>query len=366
MRILSVVESFAHGGAETVLVDLALGLRQHEHRVIHFSRANAIAAHGPFLDALAAGGVPCADVHWGDLNSAGTRRHALGAFEPDVVLFHWWGKDPWLPWIREAARRLGRRPAFVVVLHHAERLAAPGYDHYVLVSPSQLPQVQHVPPARISIVPNGVDLARFARTVRPRPAAGGPFVIGRLSGLRAGKIPPDWIRIAASFPVPDAHFVIAGEGALRRVLEQDVRALGLERRFTLPGYVSREAVPGLLASFDVFCYVTSTAVECHPLVLLEALAAGVPIVAEARGGIPDVVVDGVNGLLAESPADVGHHLRALRDDPALHARLAAGATRTAPRFRLGRQLEAYERLIGAVGSAGPASVAVAGREARRA
>jgi glycosyltransferase involved in cell wall biosynthesis len=67
-----------------------------------------------------------------------------------------------------------------------------------------------------------------------------------------GKIPPDWIRTAASYPVPDAHFVIAGEGALRPVLEQEVRELGLGARFTLPGYVSREEVPALLTSFDVF------------------------------------------------------------------------------------------------------------------
>lgn len=366
MRILSVIESFAHGGAETVLVDLALGLTRHEHRVVHFSRANAIAAHGPFLTALAVRGVPCVDAPWSSLNSAGARRQVLGSFEPDVVLFHWWGKDPWLPWIREANSRSGPRPSFVVVLHHAGIPAALGYDHYVLVSPSQRPQVAHLPRAKISIVPNGVDLSRFAGTVRHRPPGGGPFVVGRLSGLRAGKIPPDWIRTAASFPVPDAHFVIAGEGALRRALEQEVRALGLEARFTLPGYVSRGAVPGLLASFDVFCYVTSTAVECHPLVLLEALAAGVPIVAEARGGIPDIVADRVNGLLAESPGDVGRHLRALRDDPAFCAQLAAGATRTAPRFRVEQQLEAYERLIGGVGAVAPASMQAAGREAHHA
>jgi glycosyltransferase involved in cell wall biosynthesis len=366
MRILSVIESFAQGGAETVLVDLALGLTRHEHRVVHFSRANAITAHGPCLTALAAHGVQCVDAHWSSLNAAGPRHEVLGPFEPEVVLFHWWGKDPWMPWIREAIAHSGPRPGFVLVLHHAGVPVARGYDHYVLVSPSQLPQVAHVPRAQVSIVPNGVDLSRFAGTARPRPPSNGPFVVGRLSSLRAGKIPPDWIRTAASFPLADTRFVIAGEGALRRVLEEEVRALGLENRFTLPGHVSRETVPALLASFDVFCYVTSTAVECHPLVLLEALAAGVPIVAEARGGIPDIVAHGVNGLLAGSASDVGRQVRALRDDPALRARLAAGAARTAPRFRAERQLEAYERLIERVRAVGGTRRHAAGHGACRA
>ena len=353
MKILSVIESLAHGGAETVLVGLALGLTRHEHQVVHFSGANAIVAHHPFLGALAHRRVPCVDAHWTALNTVAGRREVLGTLVPDVVLFHWWGKDPWLPWVREATRGPGPRPSFVVVLHHAGIPAAPGYDQYVLVSPSQLPQVEHVPRDQISIVRNGVDLSRFARARCPRPP-GGPFVIGRLSGLRAGKIPTDWIRTAASYPVPDARFVIAGDGPLRPLLVQEVRALGLEARFTLPGYVRRDDVPALLATFDVFCYVTSAAVECHPLVLLEALAAGVPIVAEARGGIPDIVIDGVNGLLVGAAGDVGRHLQALREDPTLRAHLAAGAARSATRYAMERQLEGYERVLQGIGAVGPA------------
>jgi glycosyltransferase involved in cell wall biosynthesis len=104
-----------------------------------------------------------------------------------------------------------------------------------------------------------------------------------------------------------------------------------------------------LKRFDVFCHVTSTAVECHPLALLEALAAGVPIVAEARGGIPEVVTHGVNGLLASTPGEIGDHLRLLRRDEVLRKRLSMGARGTAARFSLQRQLEAYRRLLAEIG-----------------
>ena len=123
------------------------------------------------------------------------------------------------------------------------------------------------------------------------------------------------------------------------------RRSALEDHFELPGYVERERVPALLEGFDVFCHVTSTAVESHPLALLEALAAGVPIVAESRGGIPEIVTHGVNGLLASSTHEIGDHLHALRRDDALREHLSLGARRTAPKFSLARQLAAYRRLL---------------------
>lgn len=344
MRILSVIGSLAHGGAETVLVELVRGLGGHEHRVLHFSAINDIVADRGLVDALASSGVTCLDADWRCLASMTTVQTVLGDFTPDVVLFHWWGQDPWRPWVDESRGRsaTGRRPHFVAVLHHADLRPAPIYDHYALVSDSQRAQVAEVPAARIRVIPNGVDPARF-NPVRSR--TDGTMRVGRISSLRPGKIPGDWVRTAAGYELPDARFVIAGEGAMRPALLADVQALGLERQFTLPGHVPRPDVPRLLQGFDVFCYVTSTAVESCPLALLEALAAGVPIVAEARGGIPEIVRPGVNGLLAGSADEVGEHLHTLGRDPALRRRLAAGARRSAEAFTLARQLAAYERLL---------------------
>ena len=345
MKILSVIDSLGHGGAETVLMDLVAGLREHEHRVVHFSRANRLTAHPQFIAALARRGVDVHDAHWTVLGTARGRREVLGGFAPDVVLFHWWGNDPWRGWVAELQDvPRARRPSLVFVMHHAEYVAPSGYDRYVLVSESQRPQVAHVEPHRVLLIPNGIDARRFGRRA-PRRPPGTPMTVGRISSLRGGKIGVDWIDAVDAFAVPDTRFVVAGEGPLRAALARRAVELGCDDRISFPGYVARADVPDTLGTFDVFCYTTSTALECHPLALLEALAAGVPVVAEARGGVPGVVRHGVNGLLADSVEQVGEHLHRLRRDDVLRERLARGARASAPRFSHARQLAAYRALL---------------------
>lgn len=344
MKILSVIETLGHGGAETVLITLALNLREHEHRVVHASRANGVVPHASFLAALERRRIRAIDTHWSVLGYRRGRAEVLAGFRPDVVLFHWWGNDPWRRWIAAMADvPPARRPCFVLVLHHAGIPAPRGYDHYVLVSETQREQVAHAPAERVQVIPNGIEVRRYRR--RRTPRASDEMVVGRVSSLRGGKIPADWIDTAASFGLRNTRFVIAGDGTLRSALQQRVAALGHEERFTFPGYVPRFQVADVLERFDVFCYATSTAVECHPLALVEALAAGVPVVAEARGGIPEIVTHGVNGLLATSPSELGDHLHALRRDGALRDRLVHGARASAGRFSVARQLASYRALL---------------------
>lgn len=343
MRVLSVIETLMHGGAETVLVELVTKLPAHDHRVIHFSTAHQATVHPWIATALADASVQCVDVHWEVLQEEASREGLLADFDPDVVIYHWWGQDTLGAWRQAAARSRSKRPWFLTVLHRSGLPAPEGFDAYVLVTPTQRPQVAHVAFDRVHVIPNGVDLSRFA-SLPPRTGAE-RFTIGRLSGLRSGKIPIDWVRTAAAYGLSGARFVIAGDGPLRPAMQAEIRELGLEEQFHLPGYVSRQDVPQLLSTFDVFCYVTSTAVECHPLALLEACAAGVPIVAEDRGGIPDIVSDGINGLLASATRDIGACLHLLQRDTALRQSLADGARRTAERYSLDRQLDAYTRLL---------------------
>jgi glycosyltransferase involved in cell wall biosynthesis len=348
VKILSVIEAFGHGGAQTVLLDVVLSLREHEHRVVHFSHANGIAAEATFVEKLRAAGIECVDTHWDSLREEAPRARLLADFRPDVVMFHWWGKDPWMPWVM--ARR-ARAPIFMCVMHHAVFPARAGYDRYVVVSRNQLPQVAHIEPDRVEMIPNGIDLARFPlRTNRRDDSidAQRHFVIGRLSEMREGKIPSDWIRTIAQYRLENTRFVIAGDGALLPPLREMASALNLDEQVSFPGYIARDKVPALLASFDVFCYVTSSALECCPLAILEAMASGLPIVAEARGGIPEIVVDGVNGLLAHSMEEIGNHLRRLRDDRVLRERLGRGARATAERFSLENQLGSYRELLATV------------------
>jgi len=348
LRILSIASSLSHGGAETVLVDLTLGLSEHEHRVVHSTATRGAAPHFPFLRRLTRAGVRCDDISFDALATPRGRREILGDFRPDVVFFHWWGRDCVRRWVDgEGKEALTRRPSFVCVLHNARIPAPSGYDHYVVVTRTQMGQVPSVSDTRVHLIHNGVDLARFRACARPTRAKR-RMVVGRLSRLSDDKIPVDWLRTAAAYALPQTCFVVAGDGPLLATLRADVARLGLGGQFELPGYVARGRVPALLERFDVFCHVTSTAVECQPLALLEALAAGVPIVAEERGGIPEIVTHGANGLLASTPEQIGDHLHALRRDGNLRKRLSTGARRTAQRFSLQGQLNAYRRLLVAI------------------
>jgi|GEM_PF-1329439 len=342
MNILSVSETFAHGGAETVLTNLVLSLSEHQHRFLHFSTANNRVPHQPFLAALTNAGVKIFDRHWSALNDPITQQEVFGETPPDVILFHWWGRDPWRSFVNNVDRTATRRPRLVLILHHAEIPAPAGYDQYVLVADFQRDQVSHITPENIAVIPNGIELSHFNRV----PSKGGNgFVIGRLSNLRPGKIPEDWVRKAIDFQVPGATFVIAGDGLLRTVLEQEVQQFGATELFSFPGYIPSDQVPRLLGTFNVFCYATGAAIECCPLALLESLAAGVPIVAEMRGGIPEIVEHNRNGLLADSPLEMGLHLRALAADPDRLFDLARGAKISAQRFSMQRQVDAFRKIL---------------------
>jgi glycosyltransferase involved in cell wall biosynthesis len=105
-------------------------------------------------------------------------------------------------------------------------------------------------------------------------------------------------------------------------------------------------VPPFLSGLDVLCHaVDAETLDCNPIAVLEALAAGVPVVAERRGGLPELVEHGVNGLLADDPEEVGELLGQLSRNRALVRRLAAGARASAARFDRATQLSAYAELI---------------------
>jgi glycosyltransferase involved in cell wall biosynthesis len=129
-----------------------------------------------------------------------------------------------------------------------------------------------------------------------------------------------------------------------------VQALGLAGEVLFPGTV-RDGPDWILAA-DVV--VLSSASEGTPIALLEAMALGRPVVSTAVGGVPDVVEDGVTGLLVpveQGPAGIGRALARLAGDPALRGRLGAAGAATVPgRFSAERLVAGtaglYERILG--------------------
>jgi len=137
--------------------------------------------------------------------------------------------------------------------------------------------------------------------------------------------------------IPDARFIILGEGELRQHLEHLVKEHALEKHVLLPGF--RTDVIGCIKGFDLF--VMSSVTEGLGTSLLDAMACARPIVATNAGGIPEIIEDGVTGLIVpprDSHALADAIVRALNDD-ALRRRLAdAGFARVRERFTVERMV----------------------------
>jgi glycosyltransferase involved in cell wall biosynthesis len=175
-----------------------------------------------------------------------------------------------------------------------------------------------------------VDPARIEVLVNPVPAPGhveaadvGPrtFVyVGRLSHQKG--LP---VLLEALSAVPDANLELVGDGPDRTALEQQVVSLGLGERVRFLGMLPREEALARLAGARAA--VLASVWENLPHAAVEALSVGTPVVATAVGGVPEVVLDGENGLLVprNDPAALAGALRSLLTDDELRARLAAGA-----------------------------------------
>jgi len=137
--------------------------------------------------------------------------------------------------------------------------------------------------------------------------------------------------------VPDARFIILGEGELREHLEKQVHQHHLEKHVLLPGF--RTDVLGCIKGFDLF--VMSSVTEGLGTSLLDAMACGRPIVATRAGGIPEIVEDGVNGTLVP-PRDAASLaaaiVRALQDDGWRRRTGEAGLARVRERFTVDRMV----------------------------
>ncbi|MGL4555658.1 MAG: glycosyltransferase, partial [Gemmataceae bacterium] len=144
----------------------------------------------------------------------------------------------------------------------------------------------------------------------------------------------------------DVGFVIFGEGPTRPFLEELVRREGLAERVVLGGF--RPDLEAVLPGLDVA--VSSSHTEGLPVALMEAMAAGRPVVATAGGGTPEVVEDGVTGHLVprNDPAALAAKVIALLDDPARGPKGEAGRARVRDEFTFDAMAKRYERLFARV------------------
>jgi glycosyltransferase involved in cell wall biosynthesis len=193
----------------------------------------------------------------------------------------------------------------------------------------------------ITVIRNGVDIDRFA----PRPPdealraslglpASAPLVVA-VSRLNPMKGLDDFVRALALLAdrYPEARFAIVGDGASRRELEEQVRGLGLADRLVFTG--TRLDIAAILSQAAVS--VVSSLSEGLSNVVLESMAAGVPVVATRVGGTPELLDDGVSGFLVppcDAPA-MAAAIERLLGDPAMARRMGnAGRERAVTGFSM--------------------------------
>lgn len=287
-------------------------------------------------------------------------RSAMRSFDPDLIHAH----EPLTPSTSMLAVLAAEAP--VVATFHAAldrsrlmELAAPALrqvsgriDAAVAVSDAAASFLRRVVRVPLEIVPNGVDVRAFAHPGRPiEGLPAGPKILwaNRLDPQKGFEIMLRAFERVAS-EVVGAHLLVAGDGrdrALLRSLPADLRS-----RILRLGTVAHGDLPRYHAAADVFVS-PATGQESFGIVLVEAMAAGVPVVASDIAGYREVIRDGVDGLLVppNDPNALATAIRRVLSEPELAAALKAAGRSRAQAFswqEVAPRLEAvYDRVLSA-------------------
>ena len=241
------------------------------------------------------------------------------------------------------------------------RLIGARADAFLTVSAAdrrRMIEIERIDPGKVILVPNGIP--------DPPPSGGSDLrhelglaaapIVGTVCALRPQKALGVLIEASSELAdrIPGIKVVIVGAGPERPRLEHLIAELGLEETVLLLGH--RDDARELIRSFDVA--VCSSDFEGTPLSVLEYMQAELPIVATRVGGIPDVIEDGVEGVLVD-PGDPGALAGAIEGvlaDPSLAAGLAAAARRRqVGEFGIDVTVQAIERIYEGLASGRPAT-----------
>ncbi len=371
LRVVTLVDRLADGGAERIAFQLAREMDPERfERVLVVTTADDPAHAEPapetarWADELTAAGVRIVGLPRRRRSTPrGWRPLIAELADADVVHAHMFSSNL----VGSVLGGLRRVPAIVGHEHGLGRGAfwqgpverrLVARSRVTMLAPSQAVRERMVgadglPAQRVVVVPNGVEpFAPSGRDLRRElGVAPDAFVVGSVGGLRRIKrydVLIDAVAIIRHELGVPLTVLIAGDGPERARLEARIADHGLARDVRLLG--AREDVPDVLATFDLAVNCSDS--EACPLSVLEYMAAGLPTVATAVGGTPELLIDGAHGRLVppSEPTALARAIVALRDDPAARRRMGdAAAARRRAAFDLGtmvRRVEGlYEQLL---------------------
>ncbi|MEP6492320.1 MAG: glycosyltransferase family 4 protein [bacterium] len=357
LRVLHVDTERGWRGGERQALWLALELARRGHTSVLAARVGE-----PLADRASAAGLPVADcspLSELDLLAAWRLRRLIRAWQIDVVHAH---TAHAIAVAALATTRtvvplvVSRRVDFALRDNAGTRWKYGRAAAIIAISRAVAAVLERsgIAAEQIRVVPDGVDVARVV-TPASREALASlgvpesvPLVV-QVAQLVGHKDPVNFVRAMARARelVPQLHGLLVGDGPLRADVEREIHAANLDGVVHVAGY--RQDADALLASADVVCL--SSREEGMGSVLLDALAFGVPIAATRAGGIPEVIIDGQCGVLADArnPTALGDAIARLLMDGALNARVRANGPVRAAEFSVERMadrtLRIYEEVV---------------------
>lgn len=357
--ILHIVAPGAIGGLESVVLALSAGQTQRGHNVTVAVVSEPLEGEHPFVSALGAAGVKTmayALPPRAYLKERSLLRELCDRERPDIVHTHGYRPD-----ILHAASRLRRNFATVTTLHGSSRVGGIStlhemlqkallrrFDAVIAVSRHLSGQLRGtwVREDKLHVVQNGwrdahslFNRATARRLLNLPPNGLAVGWVGRLIPIKGADV---FLEAIGHLDVSPLIVSIIGDGPERSRLEEIVRTKGLSERVRFHGAVPDAA--RYLGAFDVL--VLSSRSEGIPITLLEAMAAGVPLVATRVGGVPEVVGEAEALLVrSEDHRALAHSIQSALQDPASAARRAAAATRQLHvNFGMDRWINAHDRV----------------------
>jgi phosphatidyl-myo-inositol alpha-mannosyltransferase len=333
----------APGGVRVHIDQLAQHLERSGHRTIvltpafrHSAEAGVVTIGRPVRVPFNGSIAPVCP----DPRTLGRVRAALETFWPDVVHVH----EPFAPSTSMFAVLSSRAPVVATFHAYADRsraLAALApllrrvwtrLDVRLAVSGAAARFAGRHFEGPIRVVPNGVDVEMF-RGAAPAELPSGRRIlfVNRLERRKGFAVGVQTFRLLSE-RYRGLWFVVAGDGPDRDALQNLTR--DVRDRVVMLGTVDHDALPAYYAAADLFL-APALGRESFGIVLVEALASGVPVVASNIPGYRDVVRDGVEGILVPPglPADFAAAARRILDDPDLAGRLSAAGIERAGRYR---------------------------------